>query len=286
MGRSDARAAEAAPTRLAEGREAEIFAWAEGEVLRLYRDPQAHDRADREMAALAAVRSALPHVPAPHGRMDWRGRPGILMQRLDGHGVLSEIQRRPWRVWALARLCGRVHADLNRVRAPAQLPGLREVLRARIEATEAIPLELRRAALDELGSLPDGDALCHGDFQPDNVLLCRTGPVVIDWSNAACGDPCGDFARTALMMQLGSLAPGSPPLIRWGSGIGRGFFTRAYLAGYRETTRYEDGAVSRWKLVRAVERLADGIPEERASLLRAAERLRRGSRARRRPATA
>ena len=35
------------------------------------------------------------------------------------------------------------------------------------------------------------------------------------------------------MMQLGSLAPGTPPLIRLGQGIGRGLFGRAYQAGYQ-----------------------------------------------------
>ena len=100
-------ASEERPTRIAEGREAEIFAWDEHRVLRLYRDPGASGLADRGMVALAAVRAALPSVPAPHERMDRDGRPGLLMERLDGHGVLLEIQRRPWRVATLAKLCGR-----------------------------------------------------------------------------------------------------------------------------------------------------------------------------------
>lgn len=261
------------PTKIAEGREAEIYAWGEGEVLRLYRDPNAGARADREMLALDAVRSALPCVPRAHQRVDWQGRPGIVMQRLDGLGMLAEIQRRPWQVWALARRLGRIHADLNRLRAPANLPSLKDQLRRRIVGLDSIPRALRDEALEGLDRLPDGDALCHGDFQPDNVLLCPTGPVVIDWSNATRGDPCADFARTALMMKLGSLAPGAPRLIRWGQWIGRGFFTRCYVDGYRQLRRYDPGAVRRWMLVRAVDRLADEISAERSALRRAANRL-------------
>ena len=262
------------PTRIAEGREAEIFAWGEHDVLRVFRDANAHDRADREMRALEAVRAALPGVPAARERMEWNGRPALRLQRLDGSAVLAEIQRRPWRVWALATLCGRVHAQLNRIRAPESLPTLRSELGRRLE-DDAIPNELRVVALAELEALPDGDALCHGDFQPDNVLLCSSGPAVIDWPNATRGDACGDFARTALMMRLGALPPGVPPLIRWTHRMGRGLFARAYVAGYEETTRHGDDALRRWKLVRAVERLADRIEEERDSLLRAAESLRR-----------
>jgi aminoglycoside phosphotransferase (APT) family kinase protein len=262
--------------KIAEGREAEIFAWGEGRVLRLYRDPACGERADRELLALEAVREALPCAPAPHGRMEWNGRPGILMERLAGSAVLPEIQRRPWRVWSLATLTGRVHAELNALRGPASLPKLRPELRRRIEGAASLPEPLRTSALEVLDRLPDGDALCHGDFHPDNVLLCPGGPAVIDWPNATRGDPCADFARTTVMLRAGALPPGAPRLIRWAQGTGRGLFVRAYAAGYAGARRYDEVTFQRWQLVRAVDRFADGIPEERAGLEREAQRLRRG----------
>ena len=264
------------PTRLAEGREAEIFAWGERDVLRLYRDPTRASAADCELLALAAVRSVLPRVPAPRGRMDLDGRPGILMERLDGHGLFAELTRRPWRVVSLARLTGRIHAELNGVRAPAGLPELRHEVKRRIEALADVPELLRASALDELARLPDGDALCHGDFHPENVILCPDGPVVIDWPTAARGDACADFARSTVMLRVGSLPPGTPALIRVGRHVGSGLYRRAYRAGYAQIRRYDDSALRRWQFVRAVDRFADGIVEERAGLLREAERLRRG----------
>jgi aminoglycoside phosphotransferase (APT) family kinase protein len=262
------------PTKIAEGRDAEIFAWDDGLVLRLYRDPHAGARADREMAVLAAVRSVLPSVPAPTARIAHDGRPGIVMERVDGHAVYEEISRRPWRVWSLAALVGRLHAELNAVAAPPDLPALRVVLHRRFGADDAIPDDLRAPALHALERLPDGDRLCHGDFQPDTVRLGPLGPVVIDWVNATRGDPAGDFARTAVMMRTGSLPPGTPALIRWGSLVGRSAFRRAYVGGYARVRRFDALHLRRWTLVRAVERLADRIPEERAPLLREARRLR------------
>lgn len=261
------------PVKLAEGREAEIFAWGEDRVLRLHRDPNAGASVDRELLALAAVREALPCVPAPHGRIDWEGRPGLLMDRIEGCALFSEIQRHPWRVWQLATLSGRVHADLHALRGPIGLPALRDALAERIGEEPEIPEPLRRAALAELARLPDGESLCHGDFHPDNVLLATRGPVVIDWPSASRGDPCGDLARTALMLRVGALPPGMPPLIRWAQGIGRGLFARAYLAGYTRERRVDGHRLRRWQLVRAIDRLADRIPEERPGLLRAAEDL-------------
>lgn len=263
------------PSKLAEGREAEIFDWGERRVLRLYRDPAQRERADRELLALAAVRTALACAPAPYGRMDWNGRPGLLLERLDGEGLLAEMQRRPWRAWALAKLSGRVHAEVNAVRAPFELPELRSEIRRRITALNDVPVALCESALAVLERLPDGDALCHGDFHPDNVLLCGNGPAVIDWPNATRGDACGDFARSSLMFRVGSLPPGTPRLVRWGRWIGGSTFLRGYAAGYGETLRFDPALFRRWQFVRAVDRFADGIPEEREGLLRAADRLQR-----------
>ena len=78
-------------------------------------------------------------------------------------------------------------------------------------------------------------------------------------------------------MGAGSVPPGTPALIRRLQWAGRGFFLRAYAAGYEETRRYHAESVRRWQFVRAVDRFADRIPVERAPLLRAAERLRRAA---------
>jgi aminoglycoside phosphotransferase (APT) family kinase protein len=261
------------PTKLAEGREAEILSWGEGRVLRLYRDPAAGARADREMRALAAVRSVLALVPAPFERIQWQGRPGIVMEQVLGPDAMSEISRQPWRMPQLAALSGRIHAELNGIAAPAALPALRAELRERIAQEAAVPDRLRGPALAALERLPDGTALCHGDFQVANLLLGPGGPVVIDWGYATRGDPDADFARSLLMTRLGSLPPGTPRLIRWGRPLGTALFRLAYQRAYQRGRPCDPARVRRWTLVRVVERLADRIPEERARLLREADRL-------------
>jgi aminoglycoside phosphotransferase (APT) family kinase protein len=259
--------------KIAEGREAEILSWGDGRVLRLYRDPAAAAQADREMQALAAVRSVLSLVPTPYERIEWQGRPGIVMQRVEGRDALSAISRQPWRLAELSALTGRIHAELNGMVAPPALPALRAELGARIARDAAIPERLRAPTLEALAALPDGSALCHGDFQVANVLLSPSGPVVIDWGYATRGDPDGDFARSLLMTRLGSLPPGTPRLIRWGRHLGTGLFRLLYQRAYQRGRRYDPARVRRWQLVRAVERLADRIPEERGRLLREADRL-------------
>jgi hypothetical protein len=86
---------------------------------------------EREACALEAASRAGAPVPAVFERVTVDGRPGMVMERLDGESLLAWLGRRPWRVLAAGSLLGREHAALHRVTAPAALPALREELRRR-----------------------------------------------------------------------------------------------------------------------------------------------------------
>ena len=55
--------------------------------------------------------------------------------------------------------------------------------------------------------MPKGNFLCHGDFNPSNIILSEDGKVyVIDWAHATQGNPCADAARTYLLFCLSGFA--------------------------------------------------------------------------------
>jgi serine/threonine protein kinase len=86
----------------------------------------------------------------------------LVMELVAGPTMLDRIARRPWEMgWA-----ARVIADLH-------------------ERLHAIAF--------------DGATLVHFDLHPDNVLLGRDGPVLIDWTNARAGDADADVALTWLI---------------------------------------------------------------------------------------
>jgi tRNA A-37 threonylcarbamoyl transferase component Bud32 len=125
----------------------------------------------------------------------------LVLERVDGPTMLAELRRRPWRLAGHARTLAELHARLHE-----------------------IPFE--------------GERLVHLDFHPDNVLLSRRGPVVIDWSNARGGEPALDVAMTWVICATS------------GGTFGR-MFTRFFLG-------HVDLAAARKALAEAVElRLAD-----------------------------
>jgi aminoglycoside phosphotransferase (APT) family kinase protein len=259
---------------LGQGREAEIYEWADGQVLRLYRSAKSATRIEHEASAMRAA--AERGVPAPQvfGMLTVDGRPGLLMERVDGADLITLLGRRPWTLFRAARMVGTTHAALHETRAPSDLEDLHSRIRRRLhQLPEALlPTHLRSFALHELDALPEGDRLCHGDFHPGNLLVTDRGATVIDWTAAARGDAVADVARTCLMLTVGVPEPSMPALIHRVQGFGRGAFVRSYLRAYRRFRSVDERLVHRWKVVRAADRLAEGIREEDEQLLAIVER--------------
>lgn len=54
-----------------------------------------------------------------------------------------------------------------------------------------------------LNSMPKHNKLCHGDFNPSNIIISDNGiPYIIDWSHATQGNASADAARTYLLFWL------------------------------------------------------------------------------------
>ena len=257
--------------KLAEGREAEIFAWEDGTVLRLLHNPDAQQQVEWEARAMRVALAAGVSVPAVHGTTTVQGRPGLIMERIDGLDLLALVGRRPWAVLSIGKTSGQLHARLHEVSAPDSLPALKASLAARIEASDLVPRRLAEFAISALHGLPDGDRLCHGDFHPGNIMLSNGEPVLIDWTNVTRGDPNADFVRTNLMLRIGEPPPGSTALLRalaqFGARFGRSILLSAYLRAYRRARTPDAALVEQWEVPVAANRLAEDVEGERTKLL-------------------
>jgi aminoglycoside phosphotransferase (APT) family kinase protein len=263
---ADTRAGEL--KKIAEGREAEMYEWGDGKVLRLLRNRDGQRWLEEQGAALEAARASGVRVPAVYGMTTVLDRPGMIMERIAGLDLLTIVGGMPWKVFWVADITGKTHARLNRVPAPAGIPSLKERLARQILFSGAVPADLVAFALAELGALPEGDRLCHGDFHPGNIMMQDGEPVVIDWSNVARGDPTADYARCQLMWRQGSLPPGTSVPLRIMSSFGRGILTWGYSRSYARVTKLDQQRVRQWMVPVAAGRLAEGIETERENILR------------------
>lgn len=149
-----------------------------GQVLRVGRPAVI----DAELAASSAAAAVLP-VPAVLDRAEVGDMSAVLLEMLPGQPAADFARRSPGLARVAGQACGAVHALLAEVSAPA---GLR-----------AVPASGR--------GTPAGQArVVHLDLHPFNILSGADGEVtgVLDWANAAAGDPDLDRARTWTILTL------------------------------------------------------------------------------------
>lgn len=258
-------------TPLAEGREAEVFLNAAGDVMKVMRSAAQAPRVQREAAALQALADREHLAPAYRGTTEVEGRPALVSERVMGTDFLALLSRKPWLVLAVAASLGRAHGAMHRHPGPASLPALNDELARRIESAKALPPRLATEALERLRMLPGGERLCHGDYHPANVLGTVESPVIIDWGDASRGSPAADVARTLLLLRAGELPPDTSAPMRALTAVGRGLLTRRYLAVYRRTAGEGLDRLDDWMFVRVAARFNEEIEVEYPRLTRLLE---------------
>ncbi len=73
----------------------------------------------------------------------------------------------------------------------------RKISMADLDATTRYDLHTR------LEGMPKHNKVCHGDFNPSNIIVTKDGtPYIIDWSHATQGNASADVARTYLLFWL------------------------------------------------------------------------------------
>ena len=249
--------------RLARGRTADIHAWGDGQVLKLFLDWRPASSIEREYQISRALYQAGVPVPDVGDVVEVDGRRGIVFERLDGPSMLRHGTSRPWTIRSMARRLAELHVAVHGHSVPG-LPSQAERIRNRISGAQGVDEETRATALDVLSRLPVGNSLCHGDFHPDNIMMTARGPIIIDWMDASLGDPLADVAATSLLLRLGQPPPGTPG--RLVIEAGRRLVHWLYLRRYRQLRGVPDAGITAWLLPLAVARLGDEIPGEGTGL--------------------
>ena len=73
----------------------------------------------------------------------------------------------------------------------------RKIAETDFDATTRYDLHTR------LESMPKHNKVCHGDFNPSNIIVTEDGtPYILDWSHATQGNASADVARTYLLFWL------------------------------------------------------------------------------------
>jgi aminoglycoside phosphotransferase (APT) family kinase protein len=182
---------------LAAGRDADIFEYGDGMVLRRSREGRSLVPESRTLTYLHAHGYPVPRVyEVSDDGFD------LVMERIDGPTMVDAIGRRPWTLRRSARLLADLHDRLHELDAPDFLGPAR---------------------------IGTGPKIVHLDLHPLNVLMGRAGPVVIDWTGAGAGDPSVDVALAWVLMAVGEL-PRAGRVVTASLGVGRRLLVATFLS--------------------------------------------------------
>ena len=99
-----------------------------------------------------------------------------------------------------------------------------------------------------LEGMPKHTKVCHGDFNPTNIIITESGiPYIIDWAHATQGNASADVARTYLLFCLN----------------GKQDVADKYLDMFCQKSNTEKKYVQKWLPIVAASQSVKGKPEER-----------------------
>ena len=122
----------------------------------------------------------------------------------------------------------------------------RKIAETDLDATTRYDLHTR------LESMPKHAKICHGDFNPSNIIIAEDGTAyILDWAHATQGNASADVARTYLLFWLKGDIEGA----------------EFYLNTFCEKSGTAKQYVQKWMPIVAASQSVKGNPEERELLL-------------------
>ena len=129
------------------------------------------------------------------------GRWSLIWEYIEGETLESLMQMHPEKEDEYLDFFVDLQIRMSEERVPL-LGHLRDKMHMKISSS-AYPATVRYDLHMRLDGLPRHNKLCHGDFQPSNVVITPDGtPYIIDWSHATQGNGSADAARTYLIFKL------------------------------------------------------------------------------------
>ncbi|MBD2843636.1 aminoglycoside phosphotransferase family protein [Paenibacillus sp. IB182496] len=244
------------------GRTADIMAHAADAetVVKLFKPFIPQTDVEREYAAGRWLRGQDIATPAALGLVRIDGRLGIRYTRAAGVPLLRLMLEQPLQLEPLSRRMAALHIRVHACDGAGMGIRQKEVLAAGIRRCERLDAQERQALLRLLERLPEEQALCHGDYHPDNIMA-GAQDVVLDWMNGMSGSPAGDAARTWLLLKYGAPPEHASEAESRQLQAARETIREAYLAEYIRLSGRGKAEIAQWLLPVAAQRLTEGIPE-------------------------
>ena len=203
-----------------------------------------------EALGQARVEETGLHVPQLLEVLKVDGKWAIVSEFIEGKTLAVLMEENPDRLEEYLDLFVRLQMEVHEKRAPL-LNKLKDKMNRKISESE-LDATTRYELHTRLEGMPKHVKVCHGDFNPSNIIITPEGvPYILDWSHVTQGNASADVARTYLLFCL----------------AGKEDVAKQYLDRFCALSDTARQYVQTWMPIVAASQSVKGNREERSFLL-------------------
>ena len=189
------------------------------------------------------------HVPKVLSVSVMDGKWSITREFIEGKTLQQLMDENPDKVQEYMEQMVDLQIDIHSKACPL-LNKLKEKTIRALQEEEQLDANTRYDLLTRLDGMPKHTKLCHGDFEPSNIMVAADGAMyVVDWVPASQGNASADVARPYLLLSLKDAKKAD-----------------MYMDMFCEKTGTEKRYVQGWLPIVAAAQLAKKRPEEKELL--------------------
>ncbi len=178
------------------------------------------------------------------------GKWAIISTYIEGKTLKQLMDENPDKIDEYLELFVNVQIEILNKKSPL-LNKLHDKMNRKISETD-LDATTRYDLHTRLNGMPKHTKVCHGDFNPSNIIIAEDGtPYVLDWSHATQGNGAADAARTYLLFRLKN----------------EDEIAEKYMKLFCAKTDTARQYVNQWLPIVAASQSVKGNPEEREFLL-------------------
>lgn len=182
------------------------------------------------------------------------GKWAIVSEYISGKTLAQLMEENPQKTDEYIELLVDLQLEMHSKKAPL-LNKLKDKMNRKISES-ALNATTRYELHARLEGMPKHNKVCHGDFNPSNIIISENNtPYIIDWSHATQGNASADAARTYLLFCLS----------------GNEDLANQYLDLFCKKSDTAKQYVQQWLPIVAASQLVKGKPEEKEFLMRWAD---------------
>lgn len=178
------------------------------------------------------------------------GRWGLVSEHIEGTPLNKLMEEHPEKEEEYLNLFVDTQMKILSNSVPL-LNRIKDKFRRKLSNAVNIDENTRYELMQRLEGMKNHTKLCHGDFNPSNVIIKENGEVyVIDWSHVTQGNASADAARTFLLFSI----------------EGKNELAEKYINLFSEKSGITKANIQRWIPIVAATQMTKGREEEQEFL--------------------